>query len=186
MQLSCKKLGKYMRNFWSWRNLNPLNWTNGEIKMFLISFFAIMLPIYIFIGLQPAPIADAASYPQLEISSINLKTPVANIEPTDRQLVAPSTIAGAYQSATNKTFIIGHSSTVFQKLDQIKVNDTFTYNNKTYIVQELKTLLKTDIDMTEILQSESKDTIIIMTCAGESLPNQDATHRLIISATLVQ
>ena len=51
-----------MKNFWqrfkaccSWENLNPLNWSNGEIKMFLGAFFAIMLPIYIFIGLQPIP-----------------------------------------------------------------------------------------------------------------------------------
>ena len=60
-----------MKNFWqrfktccSWENLNPLNWSNGEIKMFLGAFFAIMLPIYIFIGLQPIPTANADSLPR--------------------------------------------------------------------------------------------------------------------------
>lgn len=183
MQLSLRQFKERIKHCWSWENLNPFNWSNYEIKMFLASFLSIMLPIYIFIGLQPAPIADAASYPQLEISSIDLKTPVATIELTDHQLIAPATIAGVYQNSTNKAFIIGHSSTVFKKLDQVKVDDTFTYNNHTYVIRELKTLLKADINMTEILRSEAEDTIIIMTCAGTPLPNQDATHRLIITAT---
>ncbi len=38
--------------------------------------------------------------------------------------------------------------------------------------------------MTEILSGASVDTIILMTCAGDSLPNQDATHRLIITAEI--
>lgn len=153
--------------------------------MFLGAFFAIMLPIYIFIGLQPVPSADATSLPRLEVPSINLTTPVATLEVEDRQLTAPNTIAGVYYSAQNKSFIIGHSSTVFQQLDQVHVNDIFTFDDKTYQIQELKTLLKSDIDMDEILQNESEPTIIIMTCAGQPLANQDATHRLIITARQV-
>lgn len=173
-----------LKNYWSWENLNPLNWSNQEIKLFLGAFFAIMLPIYIFIGLQPIPTANADSLPHLEIPSISLNTPVASLELTDHQLIAPETIAGVYKSAENKLFIIGHSSTVFKKLDRVKVGETFTYEGKTYQVQELKTLLKSDISMTEILQAEGQETIIIMTCAGSPLPNQDATHRLIVTATL--
>ena len=177
-------IGK-VKSCWSWRSLNPLNWSNDEIKIFIGAFFAIMLPVYIFIGLQPTPSVDAAGYPQLEISSINLKTPVVTLELTGRQLVAPDTIAGVYSNAKNKLFVIGHSSTVFKKLEQIHVDDLIIYNNATYRVQDLKTLRKNDIDMKAILQAEEPETMIIMTCAGEPLPNQDATHRLIVTATRI-
>lgn len=177
-----QNFGKYF----SWENLNPLNWSTREIKLFLGTFLAIMLPVYLFIGLQPALPADAASYPQLEISSINLKTPVAKVELVNRKLEAPATIAGIYQGAANKLFIIGHSSTVFQKLHQVRVNDTIIYNEKSYRITELQTLAKADIDMGEILQAEPTETLIIMTCAGEPLPNQDATHRLIVTAALIE
>lgn len=181
-----RKLRQNILKYFSWENLNPLNWSSREIKLFLTAFLAIMLPVYLFIGLQPALPADAASYPQLEISSINLKTPVAKVELVNRKLEAPTTIAGIYQGATNKLFIIGHSSTVFKKLHQVQVNDTIVYNNKPYRITKLQTLAKSDIDMGEILQAESQETIIIMTCAGEPLPNQDATHRLIVTANLAE
>lgn len=179
-----------MQSFWqrlqsycSWELLNPLNWSTYEIKMFVSAFFAIMLPVYLFIGLQPVPVANADALPRLEITSINLNTPVATVELTDRQLIAPDMIAGVYAGAENKLFIIGHSSTVFQKLDQVKVGETFTYDNVLYQVKSLETLPKADISMTNILKAEDEATIILMTCAGDPLPNQDATHRLIITAT---
>ena len=34
----------------------------------------------------------------------------------------------------------------------------------------------------DVLQAESNDTIVLMTCAGQDLGNKDATHRLIITA----
>ncbi len=37
--------------------------------------------------------------------------------------------------------------------------------------------------MSKILAETEVETIIIMTCAGNPLPNQDATHRLIVYAT---
>lgn len=166
----------------SWENLNPLNWSNTEIKMFLGAFFAIMLPIYIFIGLQPIPNAEATSLPKLEIESINLTTPVATVELVDRQLIAPDHIAGIYNSAENKLFIIGHSSTVFKKLDQVHVDDIFSYDGITYQIQKLETIPKAEINMNKILKAEPEPTVIIMTCAGEPLADQDATHRLIITA----
>ena len=36
--------------------------------------------------------------------------------------------------------------------------------------------------MTEILKREEKDTIVIMTCAGELLDGGDATHRFMVTA----
>lgn len=174
------------RSYCSWENLNPLNWSNSEIKMFLGAFFAIMLPIYIFIGLQPVPSANADSLPRLTIDSINLKTPVTPITLTDsHELIAPATIAGIYEPAKNKLFIIGHSSTVFNKLHQTHVEDIITYDGKPYTITQLQTLQKSDISMAQILQAESQPTLVIMTCAGTPLPNQDATHRLIVTATLL-
>lgn len=169
----------------SWRNLNPLNWSQRAIRVFTAAFFTIMLPIYIFIGLQSALPAEAANYPVLKIDSIQLKTPVAPLELTNYQLIAPATIAGSYSHAANKTLIIGHSSTIFAKLDQVQMNDQFTYNNKTYQVVDITVQAKPDISMNEVLAPAEADTIIIMTCAGEPLPNQDATHRLLITATKI-
>lgn len=166
----------------SWHNLNPLNWSHRAIKVFTVSFFSIMLPIYIFIGLQPILPAEAANYPVLEISSIHLKTPVAPLELTNQQLIAPATIAGSYSHAAHKTLIIGHSSTVFNKLDQARVGDRFEYDGAVFEIQELTTKSKATISMDEILAPAEEDTIIIMTCAGDPLPNQDATHRLLITA----
>ncbi len=41
---------------------------------------------------------------------------------------------------------------------------------------------KSMISMSELLKADDKETIVIMTCAGESLENGDATHRLIVTA----
>jgi len=179
-----------MRNFWhqvkmywSWENLNPLNWSKHEIKLFLSTFFAIMLPIYLFIGFQPAPITNASSLPKLKISSIALETPVTAVNLVEREFVVPTQIAGYYTEAENKVFIMGHSSTVFKNLDKVSSGDQITYREEEYIIQSVETLAKADISMSKILQAEKEETIIIMTCAGDPLPNQDATHRLIVTAT---
>lgn len=171
-----------LKKFWSWENINPLNWSTGEIKMFLVVYLAIMLPMYILVGLSPTPIANASDLPKMEIQSIGLETPVTAIELTDRQLISPDRIAGAYYASENKIFVIGHSSTVFKKLDQAHVDDIIEYDGTQYIIQNLKTLPKNEISMNEILQPEPEETLVIMTCAGEPLANQDATHRLIITA----
>lgn len=162
--------------------LSPFCWSKRAIRVFVIGFFLIMLPIYLYIGFQPAASTEALGYPELAIPSISLTTPVQPIKLTDRQLIAPNTIAGAYNANPNKTFIIGHSSTVFQKLHNVNVGDAFSYNGKTYHIITSETVEKSAINMQEILAPSTKDTIIIMTCAGEPLPNQDATHRLIITA----
>lgn len=157
-------------------------WSQRYIKIVLAAIALIVLPIYLYIGMQPAVSLDFSSYPVLEIDTIGLATPVAPVELKDHQLTAPDTIAGVYQQQTNKRLIIGHSSTVFQKLSGVAPGDHFTYDESEYIVTTVKTLAKSEIAMSEILAAETKDTIIIMTCAGESLPNQDATHRLLVTA----
>lgn len=166
------------------RYLNPLRWPKRTVRVFIVAFFAIMLPIYLYIGFHPASSLDYDSYPVLEIPSINLSTPVAEIYLKDRELVAPTTIAGVYHASPHKLFIIGHSSTVFRDLHQLEIDDSFTYDHKSYRVTSIITLEKSAINMAELLSDTADETIVIMTCAGEPLPNQDATHRLIITATI--
>jgi sortase (surface protein transpeptidase) len=36
--------------------------------------------------------------------------------------------------------------------------------------------------MKELLKAEDTDTLVLMTCAGELMSNNDATHRLIVTA----
>ncbi len=177
-----KRIAYKVRSYWSWQRLNPLNWSTAEIKMFFGSFMAIMMPVYLFIGLQPALPANAADLPQLEISSINLKTPVTELTLEDGELISPATIAGIYSQTPNKLFVIGHSSTVFKKLEKVHVDDIIIYDHQSYQITQLETLAKSDINMRDVLKSEKDKTLVIMTCAGEPLPNQDATHRLIVTA----
>ncbi len=170
----------------SWRNANPLCWSTRTVKILTTAFFLIMLPIYFFIGFQSSLPAEAANYPILDVPSISLHTPVAPLELINHQLTAPATIAGAYSQQPNKILIIGHSSTVFRSLDRVTETDTFTYDDLQYRVNTIVTRAKSEIDMTEILSAASTKTIVIMTCAGDPLPNQDATHRLLITATAVK
>ena len=163
-------------------NLNPTRWSKRTVRIFTVAFFLIMVPIYLYIGFQPNLSIEALSYPSLIIEDLKLETPVAPIELEDRELKAPATIAGVYSPSENKHFIIGHSSTVFKSLYRLRAGAKLTFNNITYQVTEISTVRKTDVDMNTILSPSDSGTIIIMTCAGEPRPNQDATHRLIITA----
>ncbi len=162
--------------------LNPLRWSGRTLRVFFVTLFMILAPFYFFSGIQPVSSIEAASYPELSIPNINLTTPVAPLEMTERQLIAPATIAGSYSQAENKQFIIGHSSTVFQNLNQSALYQHIYYNDTEYTITSIETLVKADIDMDAILAAADTDTLVIMTCAGTPLPNQDATHRLIVTA----
>lgn len=164
-----------------WR-LNPFCWSKRAIRVFTSGFFLIMLPVYLYLGLQPVLPTEALSYPTLSIPEIKLDTPVAPLELNDRQLIPPDNYAGIYSQNDNKQLIIGHSSTVFRRLDQVQLGDEFIYDGTVYQITSIKTLAKADIDMREILAPADQNTIIIMTCAGTPLPDHDATHRLIVTA----
>lgn len=166
-----------------WR-LNPFWWSRRALRVFIVGFFTILLPVYLYIGFQPWQSTVALDYPALDITSIGLSSPVAPLELTNHQLIAPDTIAGAYSQNYNKTLIIGHSSTVFKNLHHLGANAEINYNGEAYTVQDITTYLKSDIEMSEILAASDQPTLIIMTCAGEPLPGQDATHRLVVTATL--
>lgn len=164
-----------------WR-LNPFYWSLRAIKVFLAGFFLIMVPVFFYIGFQPASTTEALSYETLTINSIKLEAPVAPLQLEDHQLTAPAKIAGAYSQNPHRELIIGHSSTVFRNLEQVTIGTEIIYGEKTYIVTQVETLPKSEISMQSILATSETDTIVIMTCAGDPLPGQDATHRLIITA----
>lgn len=166
--------------------LNPLRWSSRTLRVFFVSLFMILAPFYFFSGIQPVSSIEATSYPELRLPEIDLATPVAPLEMTERQLIAPATIAGSYSQAPNKQFIIGHSSTVFRNLNQATLYQHLYYNDIEYTITEVEVLAKADVDMTAILDTADVDTIIIMTCAGTPLPEQDATHRLIVTAERTQ
>ena len=129
--------------------------------------------------------ADGTAYTfdgGLVIPSINLTSGVTKLHLKDRKLNTPDTIVGSYSNHANKTFLIGHSSTVFRDLYQANVGDNISYNNTDYRIVNMEVFKKSDISMTEILKAEEKDTIVLMTCAGEPVGERDATHRLIVTA----
>lgn len=167
------------------RRLNPLNWSTRVVKAILTAFYLIAAPIYIFFGLQPAQAIETNIYAELEIPSVNLSTNVMALELNDdNSLTAPKQIVGSYSRNNDKTLLIGHSSTVFQNLKNVKLDNEIDFNGQKYTVISIETKLKEDINMREILSEAETPTIILMTCAGKNLPNQDSTHRLIVNAAL--
>ncbi|MBQ6149687.1 class F sortase [Candidatus Saccharibacteria bacterium] len=129
--------------------------------------------------------ADGTAYTidgGLIIPSIGLTSGVTKLELHDHKLDTPDSIVGSYSQNINKTFLIGHSSTIFKNLYQVKIGETITYNNTDYTITSMEIFKKSDIDMKDVLKAEEKDTLVIMTCAGEVMNETDATHRLIVTA----
>lgn len=156
------------------KRLNP--------KQVFIGLYFLAFAIYLIVGLQPADAANYNIVGEISIPSIGLVSDVAGIEVEDGRLETPDKIAGVYQKNENKTFIFGHSGTVFKGLDEVKNGDSLVYDNKTYHVYKTEILLKDEISMNELLKASENDTLVIMTCAGEDLGGGDTTHRLIIYA----
>ena len=151
-------------------------------RAIFVAVYIMLFVLYIIIGLQPADAANYEVSSKLTIPSIGLNVDVTALSLESNRLETPDTIVGSYSRYKNKTLLIGHSSTVFQNLDDIIIGDSFEYNNKHYIVVKARLVVKEAIDMDEILVDTDKDTVVIMTCAGEDLGGGDATHRLIIYA----
>ena len=148
------------------------------VTLFYIAAFA----SYLILGLQPAEAIQYEISGELNIPSIGLTSDVTTLELKDRKLNTPDTIVGSYKKYDSKIFLIGHSTTVFKNLNQVKVGNTIEYNGKKYQITDTKTLAKSEIDMGTLLAPEDHNTLVIMTCAGEILENQDATHRFIVTA----
>ena len=154
-----------------------------NIKTVLMGLYAVFFMAYIIVGLNPAEAAQSYEiFAELNIPSINLSSDVTALQLEKKKKKTPDTIVGSFSRAENKTLLIGHSSTVFQNLNKVKLGEEIDYDNHIYIAQKIETLEKSEIDMSKLLARANKDTLIIMTCAGTDLGNGDATHRLIITA----
>lgn len=168
-----------------WHKLNPFSWSPRQIWQVALGFLAIFLPVYVFLGLQPVSSAGASSYPELEIPEISLTTPVESLALTEnRTLEAPATIAGSFALHDSTTLLIGHSSTIFASLEKLELGEKIVYNEQNYQIVKIETLPKSEVDMYELLAERDRQTLVLMTCAGESLGNQDYTERLIITAEI--
>lgn len=162
-----------------------LNRRKLDFRKAITILYIVAFSFYLFIGFRPA---DATAYEisnGLAIPSINLISGVTSLELKDRKLDTPSTIVGSYSNSMNKTFLIGHSSTVFQNLKSVKVGESIYYDDKEYKITEMQTLKKSDVDMGDVLKAEDVDTVVIMTCAGETISKTDATHRLLVTAVRI-
>lgn len=157
-----------------------LNWRGIFVGLYVLAF-----GIYIAIGLQPAEASDYVISGTLSIPKLSLTSEVTDLTLENGQLNTPDTIVGSYTRAPHKTLLIGHSTTVFRELDKVEPGDDIYYNDKIYRVIKREVLAKPDISMGKLLRREEEDTLVIMTCAGELKENGDATHRLIITASIL-
>lgn len=156
-----------------------------SLRTVLIELYVVVFGAYVIWGLQPAEAAQSYEISaELNIPSIGLVSDVTTLQIEDHELKTPDTIAGSFSRAENKTLLIGHSGTVFQNLNETRLGDEIIYNNSKYIVGKIEVLEKADVDMSKMLAPAEKDTLVIMTCAGMDLGNGDATHRLVLTATI--
>ena len=153
-----------------------------NLKKVFVGLYVLAFAVYIIIGLQPAEAVNYEIATELKIPAIGLVSDVTELAIENGELNTPDTIVGSYSRSHNKTLLIGHSTTVFENLKNVELNQEITYNDNTYRVVAIDKMQKSDINMTKLLMGANKDTIVIMTCAGELLDGGDATHRLIITA----
>ena len=156
-----------------------INFRNVFLIVYIMAF-----AIYVIVGLSPAKAHDYKVSGSFAIPSINLVSDVTTLEITNRKLDTPDTIVGSYSRAQNKTLLIGHSTTVFQNLDRVGMGDELIYNGVSYYVNDIVIRKKEDISMIDLLKKEDNETLVVMTCAGELLGGGEATHRLIVTASV--
>ena len=156
-----------------------------DLRAVLAVLYVTAFLAYVIFGLQPAEAAQSYEVSaELNIPSIGLVSDVTTLELENRELKTPDEIVGSFSRSKNKTLLIGHSSTIFQNLNQIRLNDEIFYNNNKYIVKKITIAEKAAVDMSELLMRADQDTLVIMTCAGANLGNGDATHRLLVTAVI--
>ena len=153
-----------------------------NFRRILTVVYVLAFAVYIIVGLQPAEATHYNISGNLTIPSIGLSSDITTLELSDHRLNTPDTIVGSYNKYANRTLLIGHSSTVFNNLHNVAVDDYIVYNNADYLVTDIKTLPKDKINMDLLLMPLKDESVVIMTCAGESIGEKDATHRLIVTA----
>lgn len=162
-------------------------------KILAVALYCLFLTGYVVVGFWPSEssaseeiaMASEDLSGQLIINSIGLSSPVKAVRLQDRTLEVPDKIVGSFSKNENKIFLFGHSSTVFENLKNVNFGDVVDYNDHSYRITNIEVRKKSEISMTNVLRAEEKDTLVLMTCAGESLGNDDYSHRLIITAEVV-
>ena len=157
-----------------------------DIRRFVVLSYFLLASIYLAVGFSPK-MAEAVNYDisaSLSIPAINLNSEVTAMTLHDGILDTPDTAVGSFSRAKNKIFLVGHRMGIFKDLDLVLVGDKITYENITYIVKQTEILAKAEISMNKLLDEAEVPTLVVMTCAGETLPGGDATHRLIITASV--
>lgn len=154
---------------------------NSAISIFYNLIFATALGF----GLQPFETTPLPISGQLEIPTIRLASNVTPLKLDHHRLNTPSKIVGSFSSAPNKTLLIGHSSSVFKSLYHVPENTILTFKNRSYKITSKVLLEKSAIDMQQLLASTDRETLVLMTCAGQNLGAGDATHRLIFTAEIL-
>ena len=157
-----------------------------SLRTIVTTIYVCSVVIYLFFGIQPA---DAATYEitgQLEIPAIGLTSDITTLSLENGELKTPDTIIGSYSRSDSKIFLVGHRSTVFKDLIAVRPGDLISYGNEKFKVLEMSIEVKESISMSKLLAPDKNNekTLVLMTCAGESRENGDATHRLIITAKL--
>lgn len=160
------------------------SWRSLDLCAICTIIYVVALVIYLAVGLAPARAVDYEVATDMQIPAIGLVSDVTTIRRNGNQLDTPDTIVGRYAPMRHKTFLFGHASTVFAKLDELAIGDEIIYDDTRYVVREMIVLAKEEIDMGEVLAEAEVETIVVMTCAGEDLGGGDATHRLIVTATV--
>lgn len=154
----------------------------GRVRPILISAYFISFSLFLWIGLMPVEATDYNIVAELKIPAINLSSDVTKLEMDNHNLKTPDRIVGGFSRSKNKTLLIGHSSTVFKDLFDLKIDDIVIYDEETFRVTNISIPRKDDINMSSVLAGGDKNTLILMTCAGKDLGHGDSTHRLIITA----
>ena len=149
-----------------------------------ICIYLFLFAIFGYFGMQPHNV-EANSNLILEAPKISLKSAIKVLQlNNDYTLTAPDQIAGLYYAAENNTFIIGHSSTIFGSLHNLKLNDQIKLDNHTYKITNLYIQAKDSISMSKVLEPKATPTLTLMTCYGEKIAENDYTERLILTAEL--
>lgn len=155
-----------------------------DLRKVVAAVYVGLLCMYLLLGLTPAQATEYEAATSIEIPSIGLVADVELMKMKNGKLATPDDAVGGYSGAANKTFLVGHVSNVFRDLQDVRVGDEIVYDLVRYNVSKVEVLKKSDINMDLLLLPEEKDTIVVMTCAGERISAGDATHRLIITASV--
>ena len=131
---------------------------------------------------EPVEAIQYESSGNLSIPSIDLNSDVVKLSLEDGKLNTPRIVVGSYSRHKNTTLLIGHASSVFSKLSNVKIGDEIDYQDSTYNIYKTQVIEKSAISMKELLSKNERETIILMTCYGQ-MYGDDASHRLIIFAS---